>query len=243
MQISAPGERRGSAPPAGGLSPQTRLILSGALAAGVAVLVAALWFAIARPVKVLPRIRPLPPFALADQYGLPLSSGDLSGRTALINVTYTGCGDACAPQRQGLVALRERLRSAGRLGGEVIFLTISFDPERDRPAALQAYAAQLGADRSSWRFATGDPDELKALLGGELGIYYGRPDGQGAIEHEQEVLLVDANGILRARYRGEALEQGRLLRDLDMLSAELGSDGLMRQVYEASHLFLCYPPD
>lgn len=225
------------------LGRRTRLLLLGGLGFGLLILATAFWFAIARPVKVLPRIKPLPAFALVDQYGLPLTSADLLGRMVMINVTYTGCGEACAAQRQGMVDLREALRARGLLGSRVLLLTVSFDPERDAGQALQVYAAQQGAERESWRFATGDPAALKLLLGGELGIYYGEPDASGQIPHEQNLLLVDGNGVLRARYNGEALDQGRLLRDVGMVAEEAGSTGVMRQVYEASHLFLCYPPD
>jgi protein SCO1 len=235
--------RLDSAQPAVGLGLQTRLVLFGSLTLGLLLMGAALWFAIARPVKVVPRIKALPAFALEDQYGLPLNSGDLLGRLVIVNFTYTGCGDDCAAQRQGLVSLREALRADGRLGSQVVFLTVSFDPARDTPAALQSYAAGLGADREAWRFGTGEPVELKALIGGELGIYYEQPDAAGRIEHEQDVILLDSNGVLRARYRGEALDQGRLLRDIGMVTEELASTGAMRQVYEASHIFLCYPPD
>ncbi len=243
MSISVAKERPASIGHESGISPRMRLILFGLFGFGLLLLAAVFWFAVARPVKVLPRIRPMPAFALSDQYGLPINSSDLAGRQVLINFTYTACGDECEAQRRGLVALREALRAEGRLGSEVIFLTVSFDPARDTPAALQTYAAQLGADRESWRFVSGDPAELKALIGGELGIYYGEPDADGRIAHEQEVLLVDGNGILRARYNGTALDQARLQRDLGMVREELGSTGAMRQVYEASHLFLCYPPD
>lgn len=81
--------------------------------------------------KVLPRIAPLPAFTLEDQYGLPINSNDLLGRTVFINFTYTRCGEDCAAQREQLVALREHLRAEGSLGSEVLLLTISFDPERD----------------------------------------------------------------------------------------------------------------
>jgi protein SCO1/2 len=225
------------------VSLRMRLLLYGLLGLGLALMAATLWFTIARPVKVVPRIKPLPAFVLADQYGLPLSSNDLLGRLVVINFTYTGCGEDCAAQRQGLVALREALRQDGRLGRQVIFLTVSFDPERDTPEALQVYAAQLGADRQTWRFVTGDAGELKALIGGDLGIYYGKPDASGRIKHEQNVILVDSNGLFRARYKGEALEQAKILRDIGMVTEELGSTGMQRQIYEASHLFLCYPPD
>lgn len=224
-----------------GLSRRTRAVLFSGLALGLALFALAFWFAVARPVKVLPRIAPLAVFSLEDQYGLPLNSADLRGRMVFINFTYTGCGEECAAQRQSLVALRETLLAQGRLGSEVIFLTISFDPERDTRETLQTYAAQLAADRTNWRFATADPTSLKALIGGELGVYYGKPDAAGRIAHDQRVVLVDGNGILRARYRADALDQGKLLRDIGLVQQELGSSGLMRQVYEASHLFLCYP--
>jgi protein SCO1/2 len=224
-----------------GLSPRTRAALLAALALGLAIFALAFWFAVARPVKVLPRMDPLPAFALEDQYGLPINSSDLLGRTVFVNFTYTGCGEACAAQREALVALREALRADGRLGSEVIFLTVSFDPARDSREALQVYAAQLGAERGSWRFVTGEPAELKALIGGELGFYYGKPDAAGAIEHDQRVLLVDRNGLMRAKYKAESLSVATLLRDIGLVEQELGSAGVMRGVYEASHIFLCYP--
>jgi protein SCO1/2 len=244
MKLSLGHERPVSAlPDPSTVSPRMRLLLVGLLGLGLALMTATLWFTIARPVKVVPRIKPLPAFVLEDQYGLPINSSDLLGRQVVINFSYTSCGEACAAQRQGLVKLREALRASGQLGREVIFLTVSFDPERDTREALQVYAAQLGAERETWRFVTGDAGQLKALIGGELGIYYGQPDAAGQIEHEQDVLLVDGNGIFRARYKGEALEQSKILRDIGMVTEELGSTGMMRQVYEASHIFLCYPPD
>ncbi len=223
------------------LSHSTRITMYSLAALGLALLILTFWFAVARPVKVLPRIAPLPAFTLEDQYGLPINSNDLLGRTVFINFTYTRCGEDCAAQREQLVALREHLRAEGSLGSEVLLLTISFDPERDTREALQTYAAQLAADRRSWRFATGDPPELKVLIGGELGFYYGQPDTNGMIKHDQRVILVDSNGMIRARYAAERLHVRTFLRDINLVRQELGSSGLMRQVYEASHLFLCYP--
>jgi protein SCO1/2 len=243
MNTSLIPGRLASPRPEDGLGRKTWVILFSVFGLGLILLGLVLWFTIARPVKVVPRIKPMPVIALSDQYGLPINSSDLLGRMVVINFTYTTCGAECGSQRVGLVALREALRAEGLLGSQVTFLTVSIDPARDTPEALQTYAAQLGADRETWRFATGNPDEVKALVGGELGIYYARPDADGVIKHEQNVLLVDSNGILRARYDGAALNQARVLRDIGMVSEEQASTGAMRQVYEASHIFLCYPPD
>jgi protein SCO1/2 len=61
------------------------------------------------------------------------------------------------------------------------------------------------------------------------------------MKHDQRVLLIDEKGILRARYELGSLNMALLGRDLGLLDQERASTGVMRQVYEFSHLFLCYP--
>ncbi|NJN14936.1 MAG: SCO family protein [Oscillochloris sp.] len=213
------------------------------LAYGIPIIIAALiiWFAVARPVKVVPRIRQMPTYSLVDQTGTRLTDGDLRGRTVFISFAQSRCGAACDEQFAGLQALRDSIRAKGMLGSQVLFLTISLDPAHDTPADLSLLAGRIGADPDTWRFATGDPTEIKMFLGGELGFYYSEADAAGQIERDQEVLMIDGTGMLRARYQGAAPEVWRVMRDLELLRREAGSAGAMRSVYEASHLFLCYP--
>lgn len=215
------------------------LIGVGALMA--ATLSLTLWFALAQPVKVLPRLRTMPAFLLTDQDGAPSGDIEMQGRLALLGFSYTRCAQGCAELNGRLHDLRAALAEAGQLGSQIAFATISIDPAHDRPALLRAYADQLGADPASWTFLTGAPEEVKGLVGGELGIYYERPGPDGQMVHDQELLLIDEKGIMRARYLPEELTLARLNRDLDLLTQERTSSGMMRQVYEFSHLFLCYP--
>jgi protein SCO1/2 len=215
------------------------LFAAGALLG--AALVATLWFALAQPVKVLPRMRTMPAFLLTDQDGRPAGDAELRGRMVLMSFSYTRCGAGCAELRDRLQGLRVGLGQAGVLGKELTFATISLDPAHDTPAALRAFAAQADADPASWTYLTGAPAEIKGLVGGELSIYYGQPDASGSIEHDQEVLLIDEKGVLRSRYQLSDLTMARLTRDLGLLTQERTSSGVMRQVYEVSHLFLCYP--
>jgi protein SCO1/2 len=218
-----------------------RPLLIGAGALMGAGLILTLWFALAQPVKVLPRIRTMPAFLLTDQAGKPAGDAELRGRMLLLGFSYTRCGAGCAELNGRLQDVRAALAQAGRLGGQISFATISLDPSYDTPAVLRAYAAQIGADPAIWTFLTGAPEEIKGLAGGELGIYYERPDAAGRMVHDQELLLVDEKGILRARYTPKDLTMDRLGRDLGLLDQERNSSGVMRQVYEVSHLFLCYP--
>jgi protein SCO1/2 len=183
----------------------------------------------------------MPAFLLTDQDGHSTGDAELRGRMVLLSFSYTRCGQGCDELRSRLSYLRTGLAQAELLGSQLTYATISIDPANDTPAALRAYAAKAGADPTSWIFLTGAPDEIKNLVGGELSIYYGQPHADGRIEHDQEVLLIDDKGILRSRYQLGELTMPRLMRDISLLEQERTSSGVMRQVYEFSHLFLCYP--
>ncbi len=200
-----------------------------------------LWFVIARPVKVLPRGEQFPPFSLTDQRGSRLLDSDLRGRMVFVSLMHSRCGDECAEQTKRLLELRQELQRSGRLGSDVLFLTITLDPAHDTPADLSALAGQLGVDPQSWRFVTGDPREVKMVVGGGLGVYYTEPDANGKLYAERRTFLIDSSGMIRTSYPAEGPPLAIALRDIDLLTREMGSQGAMRLVYEASHLFVCYP--
>jgi protein SCO1 len=204
-------------------------------------LLAVVWFAIAQPVKVLARGEQFPVFSLTDQTGMALRDDELRGRAVFVNFQHSRCTTDCAELNRNLLALRQQLQAQGRLGREVLFLTISLDGGYDTPADLSQLAGRLGVDASSWRFVTGDPAEIKDLVGGRLGIYYQPADAQGVLPVERKTILIDPSGMMRAQYPGDGPIPEIALRDLDLLAQEQASDGALKLVYEASHLFLCYP--
>jgi protein SCO1/2 len=50
-----------------------------------------------------------------------------------------------------------------RMGDEIVFLSISIDPERDDPTALAAYRRIHSDDWTGWYHLTGDYDEIETL--------------------------------------------------------------------------------
>jgi protein SCO1/2 len=198
-------------------------------------------FATLRPIQVLPRIRLAPGFSLADQDGAQLTNEDLRGQIVLYNFTYTGCAAPCSQMSAVMRAVQERLGEVDASGLPISLVTISFDPERDSPEALRAFAAGVGADPARWRFATGEATRLKYALGGGFGVYYA-PNPDGTFTFDTLFVLVDGWGIVRAEYRTATPEVDRLLRDLRLVVAEArNSRGVAKYAYEAAHLFLCYP--
>ncbi len=204
-------------------------------------LLAVLAFAILQPIQVLPRMTLAPGFALTDQDGSRLTSEDLRGSFVLYNFTYAGCAEGC-PQTSQVMAQVQQLAQQMDLGDVPLELvTISFDPARDTPVRLAELAAQVGADTENWRFVTGDPTDLKQIIGAGFSTYYQARD-DGSFEFDPAFVLVDGWGIIRAKYKSATPDLAIIERDLGLLAQEVkNSEGVGRYAYEAAHLFLCYP--
>lgn len=247
--MHAPSPRTGAASLQGNVHPVAvprrmsavwlRGMLYGVAAFFAALVVLVLWFAIARPVQVLPRIEPAPAFMLTDQDGRWVSDTDLRGHVLLINFTYTRCGERCAAMERSMRTIYEMLHADGRLGSQVRMVTITVDAHGDTPPVLRAYAARLGVATSGWVFLTGSDRELKQLIGGGYGVYY-RIEGDD-VELDQRAVLVDETGLLRAEYDGVRLNPAIVMRDIGLVEQEANSSEAARPIYEMAHLFVCYP--
>jgi len=205
-------------------------------------IIAVIAFATLRPIQVLPRITLSPGFALTDQNNARLTNEDLRGRITLYNFTYTNCTAPCPQTSAVMRTLQNELSTLDTNGIPVSLVTISFDPARDTPEKLRAYAQQFGADAATWRIATGDATRVKYALGGGFNLFY-ELKSDGTFEFDPLFVLVDGWGIIRAYYKTATPTTERLMRDIRLVVQEArNSDGAAKYAYEAAHLFLCYPP-
>jgi protein SCO1/2 len=166
----------------------------------------------------LPVIAPAPAFSLIDQDGNPLSDADLRGRNILYDFIYTSCTTICPAITGQMLQVQRALDERGWLGNEVVLVTITFDPERDTPERLRAYAEAMHASPEGWVWLTGESAEIKQLVGGQFGVYFERVSaGDNSAEqhmnhagtdhegyefiHDTKMFLVDEEGNLRAEYR------------------------------------------
>ena len=133
------------------------------------------------------------------------------GSITLVDFIYTRCQSVCLSLGSSFQQLQASLlsdRAAGQ-GTGVQLLSISFDSAHDTPAALQAYAQQLQADPTVWRFVRlPDAVQLQQLLRSFQVVVV--PDGRGDYEHNAALLLLDG--------------QGRLVRIFDLAEQQLALD-------------------
>jgi protein SCO1/2 len=141
----------------------------------------------------------VPDFTLIDQARQRVAFSSLAGKLVVVNFVYTRCAlpQFCLLVSNHFGVLQKRFQK--ELGRDLVLLTITFDPERDTPEALAAYAAQWKADAKTWHFLTGpvaDVRKVCALFGVE---YF--PD-EGLMNHSLRTALIDRSGTIVANIEG-----------------------------------------
>jgi protein SCO1 len=157
----------------------------------------------------------VPDFTLTDQRGRRVSLSQLRGRVVAINFVYTACQlpDFCLRTVNYFDALQQRFRP--RLGRDLVLLTITFDPARDRPEVLAQYAAKWKADPDAWRFLTGTADEIRRVL--DLFGVSAFPD-DGLVDHSLHTAIISRDGRLVANIEGNQYSSTQLV---DLMSSVL----------------------
>lgn len=232
---------QGSETTSSGLSPTVRrwgiviLVITGLGLLGI------LAFAIFQPIIVLPRLDLAPGFSLVDQNGERLTSEDLRGSITFYTFGYSQCEGHCQAADSVMRELQARLPELETDGIPIRLVTLSFDPDRDRPEVLAAAAAARGAAPGVWSWATGEATMLKNVIGGGFEVYYEAMD-DGTFRHDPAFILVDGLGMVRGSYRVGVPDVDRLVDDVRLLLREArAATGLSRLAYEAAHLLACYP--
>ena len=88
-------------------------------------------------------------------------SDALKGKVVLMNFVFTQCGDACPLITAKLVQAKNELGEA--FGQEVRFVSISIDPQHDRPQDLAKFAKKFDAVHPEWLFLTGEPANVDVV--------------------------------------------------------------------------------
>lgn len=134
---------------------------------------------------------------LVDQTGARRELDLHRGHPVLISMFYGSCPQACPMLIQKIQSVEAALDPAVR--DDVRVVMISFDPERDDPAALSALHQRHGLD-SRWTLAS-VPEPQVRELSAILDIPY-RELPSGDFNHASIVTLLDAEGRVVARLDG-----------------------------------------
>jgi len=164
----------------------------------------------------LPKIAPAPEFALTSQDGKQIALADLRGKIVAVTFIFTLCSATCPVLTPMMSLVQDRL---GRdFGRNIVFVSITVDPERDTPDVLKLYAQMYGADVPGWSFLTGEPVVVQDLTR-RYGVFASKT-ANGDIEHSFLTSIIDQRGILRVQYLGVRFDPEEFRRDLVSLLRE-----------------------
>lgn len=136
--------------------------------------------------------KPIPPFALYDQNGNPMTHKEVDGKIVVMNFIFTRCADpTLCPAATKKMGELQKLVKKQALHNNVKFVTISFDPENDTPEVLSQYAKGFEIDLSNYSFLTGDPEMVKRLTK-LFGIF--TVSKKGTINHTMKTVVIDKTG-------------------------------------------------
>src|SRR5438132_1343650 len=183
-----------------------RLVLIGAVLAGLAILGAGAFLGLA--------LRDTPrgvagtalgsaiggPFRLVDQNGGTVTDADLKGKWLLVYFGYTHCPDACPTALNDIAIALEEL-GPKRDAVRPVFITV--DPERDTPESLKAYVTSFDAPILA---LTGTADQLAQAAKGYRGYYAKHPEAGGdySMDHSSVIYVMDPEGRFTASFTHES---------------------------------------
>jgi len=161
----------------------------------------------------LERPRPAASFALTDMNGNPVSLADSRGKVRLVYFFFSYCPDVCPESTYRLKGIQQSLREKGWLGRDVVILSISFDPERDTPERLRAFAGPFQPEPGGWFFLTGRDERQMAELARSYMVSVTKSP-EGSFAHTNLYLLVDRRDMIRTYFLVD-----RDFRDSDLIAA------------------------
>lgn len=150
----------------------------------------------ARRIEVRERAPAVPALALQTASGAGIDFDQLRGRWLLVDFIYTHCATYCSAQG-GVFTRLQRELAAPIAAGRVALLSISFDPDRDDPAALAGYQRTHRDQGAGWIAARPLDHAARDALMRAFGVV-AVPDGQGGFVHNAAISVVDPGGRLVA---------------------------------------------
>ena len=110
----------------------------------------------------LAKVGPAPEFELTAQDGTRFSINNVKGKVVAVSFTYTSCIDTCPLLTAKMVAVQNKL--GNKFGSNVFFVTVSMDPEVDRPEVLETLRESIGLrSRRAGRLSLGQKLKYKRL--------------------------------------------------------------------------------
>lgn len=133
-------------------------------------------------------------FELIERSGKTVTKQDLLGKPWAICFIFTRCQFTCPQVTTSMRNLQQQLKDE-----DIRLVSLTVDPKNDTPEQLKNYADAYGADPDKWLFLTGDRFEIYDLIKRSFRMRVQMIANDDFL-HTNNVLYVDAEGVVRGQY-------------------------------------------
>jgi protein SCO1 len=157
----------------------------------------------------------VPDFAFINQDGKKVRLGQFRGKSVLLTFVYSRCPlpDYCIRMSNNFGAIAKQLKQQPALYDKTELLSISFDPEYDKPKVLREYgenyAGEVDPNFTHWQFVTSTPAEIKRAAD-FFGLTYMPSSGQ--IVHSLRTVVIGPDGKIAHLFNGNEWKPEQALR-------------------------------
>lgn len=147
----------------------------------------------------------VPDFTLVNQNGQTIHFRQFRGKALLLTFIYTQCPfpEYCPRMSGNFSKVLQQVSTNPKAFAAARLLSISIDPEHDKPAALRTYGTRyvstIDPGFAHWQFASGTPEQVRAAAD-FFGLAYNSKDGQ--IVHSLRTVLIGPDGKIVKVYSG-----------------------------------------
>jgi protein SCO1/2 len=127
-------------------------------------------------------------FETQDNKKITLSS--FAGKPTVVGMIFTHCTYACPRLTADIKDIEDKIKSEK---GDVNYLLISFDSERDLPDQLKKFANDHDLDKN-WTLLHGSENAVRTLSV-LLNVQF-QKDAEGNFSHSNIISVLDKNGVL-----------------------------------------------
>ena len=162
----------------------------------------------------------LPEYHFTNQFSQAVSTSKFKGQALAINFLFTRCPfpTFCPLTANNFAETQQKLASRPNAPTNWHLLTITIDPEFDKPAILKAYGERYNYDPRRWTLVTGELIDITAIAE-QFGQTFWR-DETGGISHNLRTVVIDASGRVHRNIVGNKWTSDELASELAAAAAK-----------------------
>ncbi|MGB5848986.1 MAG: SCO family protein [Ignavibacteriaceae bacterium] len=145
--------------------------------------------------------------------------GIIKDKVTVIGFIYANCPDICPMTTHNMYLTQQRLNKNEI--DNVLFVSVTFDPDRDLPSVLKKFGEIRDIDFNNWVFLWGDKKNTGSLLKrfditalNTDSTYFDDGELTYSVMHTDRISLIDNESRLKKNYRGSKVNLEELYNDI-----------------------------